>query len=276
MKNLTVELKVAIKAMENVVQKISRDLLELKKIQGYYRGKMDFVEKLYLKIEKEIIAHIKFPRSQYNIISNDVKIIQEDKKCCEKYQWFVNPIDNIYNCMNAIPFISTSIALIEQKKNQRKTILGVILNPSNNEIFYAIDKIGAFIHDINGLKQRTRIRVNNNNNLENCLYVINKRNPHKEIMIQELEKHLSNKSSQFRSFGSLSLELAYLADGRIDIVTQVNGNVYENSAAILIVKEAQGTILDFSFKKLNINNNNSNIIAGNSDMINQLRQLVNV
>lgn len=282
-KNLYLELKVAMKALENAAKKIKRDLLELKNIQISSKITFNFIGKIDLKIEDQIIKTLQLHRPNYSIFSKERGFLQSIKKSQSKikYHWIIDPIDGIFNCMHAIPFFCISIALVEINHKSIKTVIGIVFNPSTNEVFYALDKIGAFSHDINQQTKRTRMRLAQLNNFENFLCIINKKGIYKDQIINNYLYYLNSiydslKNATFRKLGSLALELSYLADGRINFVIQSKANICSYIAAALIIKEAKGKILNLNFNKINMNAHYSSIIAGDSRFLSNLKILIYV
>ena len=56
--------------------------------------------------------------------------------------WCVDPIDGTSNFVNGLPFFAISVALI----CNRKSVLGVVYDPSADEAFYAVEGGGAFMN----------------------------------------------------------------------------------------------------------------------------------
>ena len=83
---------------------------------------------------------------------------------------------------------------------------------------------------------------------------------------------VSKKVSNVRKFGSASLDLAYVASGRFDGYWQRELNYWDVAAGIIIVKEAGGFV-DF-FEENNNSDLKRNIIATNSIIHNELRELI--
>lgn len=60
-----------------------------------------------------------------------------------EYEWFIAPIDGTINFASGIPLFSTSIAL----KENNETILGVVFDYNQNDIYYAIKGKGSYCND---------------------------------------------------------------------------------------------------------------------------------
>ena len=56
--------------------------------------------------------------------------------------WCVDPIDGTSNFVNGLPFFAISVALVRN----RKSVLGVVYDPSADEAFYAVEGQGAFMN----------------------------------------------------------------------------------------------------------------------------------
>ena len=83
---------------------------------------------------------------------------------------------------------------------------------------------------------------------------------------------VSKNVSNVRKFGSAALDMAYVACGRFDGYWQRELNYWDIAAGIIILKEAGGFV-DF-FEQDNQTSLKRNILASNSNIHNQLRDLI--
>ena len=67
-----------------------------------------------------------------------------------------------------------------------------------------------------------------------------------------------------RRLGSAALDLAYVACGRFDVYYETSLNAWDIAGGILLVKEAGGTVSDFTGGQLMLDN--GQVISGNSKM----------
>lgn len=150
------------------------------------------------------------------------------------YQWIINPINGSANFVHGFQYYCISIALLHKKNISQS----VIYDPINNDLFTASRGCGAFLNN-------RRIRVGNQNNLSNGLigtnFLLNKLHNFKtksmHILI-ELSKHCAG----LRCAGSLALDLANIAMGRLDGVFMQNINLWNAAAGSLLVTEAGGLV----------------------------------
>lgn len=198
----------------------------------------DIVTDVDIYIEKAITSFItkNFPR--HSIYSEEVG---EDNKKCE-YQWLIDPIDGTINFASGIPLFATSIAL---RKNG-DTIMGVILDYSQNDVYYCIKGQGAFC---NGQP----IHVSNCNMLKNSVISFCLTSHYNEEHIRKVlnvEEKIASKVRGLRLIVSAAIELAWCASGKIDGCLNVKPSIGLSSAAgKLLVQEAGGRVTNLVGKQ---------------------------
>ncbi|ACB73623.1 inositol monophosphatase family protein [Opitutus terrae] len=151
--------------------------------------------------------------------------------------WFVDPIDGTVNFASKFPHFCTSIALATP---DRQPLLGVVYDPTRNELFTATRGGGAFL---NGRPLRVTATA------ELIDAVITSGFPY--------DKHTNpdNNLKQWAAFmlkirgerrlGSAALDLCYVAAGRLDGYWEKDLKPYDVMAGLLLVREAGGTVTDY-------------------------------
>jgi myo-inositol-1(or 4)-monophosphatase len=154
------------------------------------------------------------------------------------FHWYVDPIDGTVNFAAKLPHFCTSIALATPDRQPR---LGVIFDPTRNELFTAVAGQGA---QLNG---RT-IHVSATDALNDA--VCSSGFPY--------DKHLNpdNNSREWTAFlkhirgerrlGSAALDLCYVATGRLDGYWEKDLKLWDVMAGLLIVREAGGVVTDYA------------------------------
>ncbi|ABF13949.1 inositol-1-monophosphatase [Candidatus Palibaumannia cicadellinicola] len=178
-------------------------------------------------------------------------------------QWINNIIDNSTNFMKRIPNIAVSVAL----RIKERTELAVIYDPMRNELFSAIRGHGA---QMNGY----RLRSSTIRDLESTILAINfpfqkKQNTTKYIVILN---QLLLQCLDFRCTGSIALDFAYLAAGKVDGLFEIGLKQSNIISGELLVRESGGLVTDF-----NGGNNHlfsGNIIAGNPRIVKSMLSLI--
>jgi len=152
------------------------------------------------------------------------------------YQWLVDPLDGTLNFVHGVPVFAISIGLLEQ----REPVLGVIYDPTREEMFTAIKGAGA---RLNG----RRIWVSRTRRLDDSLLATGfsshfRRNPAPYL---RWFRAFQQRCHGVRRMGSTALSLAYIACGRQDGFYERHLWPWDIAAGLLLVKEAGGTTTDF-------------------------------
>jgi myo-inositol-1(or 4)-monophosphatase len=168
------------------------------------------------------------------------------------YRWIIDPLDGTTNFLHSLPHYSVSIAL----EYQGRIELGVIYNPSNQELYTAERGGGAFLNN-------RRIRVAGLRNLEGAL--LGTGFPFRPE--QDLDAYLKTfralhgPLAGIRRAGSAALDLAYVAAGRLDGYWEFGLQPWDIAAGVLMVRESGGVVVDFSGKEEFMTS--GNLIAAN-------------
>lgn len=154
------------------------------------------------------------------------------------FHWFVDPVDGTVNFAAKLPHFCTSIALAGP---DRRPLLGVIYDPTRDELFSAVRGGGA---RLNG----RALRVSDIESLNDAVVAsgfpydkhTNPDNNTREWA--EFLKHIRGE----RRLGSAALDLAYVATGRLDGYWENQLNPWDAMAGVLLVTEAGGTVTDYA------------------------------
>ena len=147
--------------------------------------------------------------------------------------WVVDPLDGTANYLRGYPQYAVSIALVEAGEPQ----VGVIYDPSRNEFFGAIRGRGAVLNGepISCAKGRAPIE-----SLAATVFP-KPASPRMPVYMAELGRVLRAFAGVRRS-GSMALELAYLAAGRIDAFWEHDMGAWDAAAGTLLLREAGALI----------------------------------
>ncbi len=241
--SISPNLNVMIKAAEKASKSVIRDFGEIEKLQVLKKGPRDFVTKTDKHVEKIIIEELEKTKKNYSFISEEFgEINNKDKDNI----WIIDPIDGTTNFLHGIPHFAICIAL----KSRNEIVSGLIFDPIKDEMFFSEKNKGSYLNN-------QRLRVSSKNLIDECLFASN----HEGVKFSNLNMRYS---------GCTSLDLAYVASGRLDGFFQNNINLWDIAAGALLVKEAGGVVNDvnqFQIKNINIKASNASI---NSEMLNYL------
>ena len=214
----------AVILLENFGKISARDIRE--------KNKNDFLTYVDEQAEQKIISVIKEKYPQHDILAEESGAQNQSSD----FQWIIDPLDGTKNYISGIPIFGISIAL----KYKQDIILGVILDPLREELFWAEKTKGAYL---NG----NVIKVSGKRHLETCLLATGFPFKYKKFLHRYLTsfEQIFKNASGIRRMGAASIDLAYLAKGRFDGFWEIGLNPWDVAAGSLIVQEAGGTISDF-------------------------------
>ena len=256
--NITIMMAAARKASKSIL----RDFGELEKLQVSVKGQNDFVTMADIKAQEIIHYELSRARENYGFLmeeGNNKSNIDDNE-----FTWIIDPIDGTLNFMNGIPYFGISIAL--NQKDQ--LIAGLVYDPIHNDFYWAEEGTGAYLND-------QRLRVTNKNSLDKSVIALGipflGRGDHKQhIRSQEA---VMSKVAGLRRFGAASLDLAYVAAGKVDGFWEYGLSPWDVAAGIILVKEAGGLALGIDNKENPLLT--GNIVAGNTNIVKELQNILN-
>tara|TARA_Y100001970_G_scaffold293269_1_gene438954 strand:+ start:2691 stop:3467 length:777 start_codon:yes stop_codon:yes gene_type:complete len=215
------------KAARKAGKILKRDFGELENLQIQSKSVGDFVTNVDIKVENSLLETLRYYYPNANYLTEETGLIKGQGETI-----VIDPIDGTSNFIHGIPHIGISIGKII---NNQVTD-GIVFNPILNEFFWASNGQGAWCNN-------SRIRVSKRQELSTCL--VGTGIPFGDGIYQmyynEL-KNISKLTAGIRRLGAASIDLAYVASGKIDAFWEKNLNLWDICAGILIVKEAGGRI----------------------------------
>jgi myo-inositol-1(or 4)-monophosphatase len=154
--------------------------------------------------------------------------------------WIVDPIDGTSNFEHGIPLFAVSIALVYQNN----VYVGVVLELPSKRLFTAVRGEGAFC---DGKKLEVRNLESMSKGIVGFAFT-NKKYPWQSQAINEMTASLVEQGTKLRNFGSATLALCYVALGGLDGFYNLRLFDWDAAAAVLIIQEAFGLILDENFQ----------------------------
>ncbi len=152
------------------------------------------------------------------------------------FKWVIDPLDGTTNFAHGFPAYCVSIGL----EYEGRSFLGVVLDPTRDELFVAEAGAGAFL---NG----TPLRVSRTSLLNGALLVTGF-----AYDIRESDQNNLNYFARFalraqgiRRTGTAALDLCYVAAGRFDGFWELKLHPWDTAAGALMVLEAGGQVTDF-------------------------------
>jgi myo-inositol-1(or 4)-monophosphatase len=148
------------------------------------------------------------------------------------YQWIIDPIDGTVNFFYGIPHFAISIAL--RKENQ--ILVGVIYDPIRDDL-WEVEKGARPL--LNGLA----ISVSKRNTLAEAIVSVGVSKTSESIAHGlPLFQQMVRSAKKCRMMGSASLDIAYVACGRLDAYIENQISLWDVAAGILLVEAAGGRV----------------------------------
>jgi myo-inositol-1(or 4)-monophosphatase len=195
-----------------------------------YKGEIDPVTEVDLQCEKEIIDMISSRFPDHGFLAEESN---KSRNLSSEYQWIIDPLDGTVNFAHGYPCYCTSIGL----EVNGQVELGVVYNPSLDELFVAEKGKGAFLNS-------KPIKVSSISNLKQSMLVTGFAYDVSHANNNNLD-HFENflKSCQaVRRPGSAALDLCYTAMGRFEGFWEIKLHPWDMAAGKLLLEEAGGKL----------------------------------
>ncbi len=223
-------LNIAIRAARQAGNIIARNATRVDTLAITNKAPNDYVSEVDQKAEQEIIYTLKKAYPDHAILAEESGASGDSD-----YQWIIDPLDGTTNFLYGFPQFAVSIALMHKGRLDQ----AVIYDPMRDELFTASRGGGA---QLNG----RRLRVTNRKGLEGAL--LGTGIPFRESQQKwmddyfEMMKALIPGTAGIRRAGSAALDLAYVAAGRLDGFWELDLNLWDIAAGVLIIEEAGGLV----------------------------------
>ena len=227
-------LNVMVQAAVKAGRGLSRDFGEVQNLQVSLKGPGDYVSQADRKAEQTIRHELMRARPTYGFLGEES---EEEKGTDGAHRWIVDPLDGTTNFLHGIPIFSVSIAL----ERNEEIVAGVVYNPAMDELYTAEKGGGAFMND-------RRLRVAARRTLPETVIstgVPHMGRGHHGKYLVEL-RNVMGEVSGIRRLGSVALDLAYVAAGRVDGFWEEGLHAWDIAAGMLLVREAGGFVSDKS------------------------------
>jgi len=253
-------LNVMIKAAHRAGRSLKRDLGEVEQLQVSLKGPGNFVTAADRRAEEIVREELNKARPAYGFLGEEGGAREGTDKT---HRWIVDPLDGTTNFLHGIPHFAVSIAL----ERNGVIVAGLTYNPANDELFVAERGKGAFLNN-------QRIRVAARRRLGDA--IVGCGLPHYGRGDLRLARYEIASAQQnfagLRRYGAASLDLAWVAAGRLDAYWERDLSAWDMAAGVLLVREAGGFASDLDGGEAIFAKNQ--IAAGNETMHRELIRLL--
>jgi len=240
-------LNTAISAARKAGNIIARSVDRIDQLTITSKAQNDFVTEVDQKAEMAIIETISRAYPSHSFLGEET-----GRSGDSDYLWIIDPLDGTTNFLHGFPQFAVSIAL----EHKGEITQGVVYDPISQDLYTATKGEGAQLNN-------RRLRVTARKGLKGALLGTGfpfKQQQHLDTYLETF-KALFPDTAGIRRPGSASLDLAYLAAGRIDGFWEIGLSPWDMAAGVLLVKEAGGMVGDFSGGDEYLKT--GNVVAGN-------------
>ncbi len=250
----------AVKAARRAGQIINRASLDIDHLMVGAKQQADFVTEVDKNAEQAIIEILRDAYPEHAILAEESGASGDDDA---EYQWIIDPLDGTTNFIHGFPQYAVSIAL----KHKGALSHAVVYDTIRNDLYTASKGGGAFLNE-------KRIRVSKRTRLDEAL--IGTGFPYRSFehidAYLAIFRELAQKTAGMRRPGAASIDLAYVAAGRLDGFWEFGLSPWDMAAGALLITEAGGLVTNPVGESGFLES--GNLVAGNPRIFAQLLQTI--
>ena len=225
-------LNIAVRAARAAGDIIVRSLDRVDLLNITPKGRNDFVSEVDHQAEREIVNNLQKAYPHHGFLGEEGGHSGQQRS---EYVWIIDPLDGTTNFLHGFPQFAVSIALMHRNRIER----AVVYDPLRQELFAAQRGAGATLDN-------RRIRVTGQSALRGAL--LGTGIPFKDLRHADayfgMMRELIKDTAGIRRAGAASLDLAYIAAGRLDGFWELGLQKWDMAAGVLLIQEAGGIVTD--------------------------------
>jgi myo-inositol-1(or 4)-monophosphatase len=220
---------IAVGAARRAGETIVRNLDRAGGVTVSEKSRNDFVSEVDRAAEQVLIATIRKAYPSHGILAEE-----SGHQGGDDYTWIIDPLDGTTNFLHGFPQFAVSVAC----RHRDRVEIGVVLDPLRGELFTAARGEGA---QLDG----RRVRVSQRQGLDGALigtgFPFRENRRWLKPYVAMLERVMDT-TAGVRRPGAASLDLAYVAAGRLDGFWEVGLSPWDTAAGNLLITEAGGLV----------------------------------
>ncbi len=237
---------------------IAKSLSRLDSLKIDSKGRNDFVTEIDRRAEEEIIATVRRAYPEHAFLAEE-----SGQSGTGEVVWIVDPLDGTTNFLHGFPTFAVSLAVQTRGKLEH----AIVYDPMRQEMFTASRGAGAQLDE-------RKIRVSSQRGLEGALigtgFPYRMVGAHVDVYLSIL-KAVMSETAGVRRPGAASLDLAYVAAGRLDGFWEFGLQPWDTAAGALLIQEAGGRVGTPRGDEYGLG---ENIVAGNPRVFSGLIELL--
>lgn len=220
---------IAVAAARSAGNFIMRHQERIEQLQIERKSRNDFVTQIDRGAEREIIGQIHKAYPAHAILAEE-----SGEQGDNEVVWIIDPLDGTTNFLHRLPHFAVSIGIQVRGRLEH----GVIYAPCTQDLYCASRGSGATLNN-------RKLRVSNCKDLDQAL--IGTGVPLHEQHLDHylpMMRSIAEQTAGVRRAGAASLDLAYVAAGRLDGFWELNLKPWDIAAGIVLVQEAGGVVTE--------------------------------
>jgi myo-inositol-1(or 4)-monophosphatase len=224
-------LPVALRAAE-----LAADLMRTRRpVRLTEKHDRDLVSDVDIAIERQVRAMLEQATPDIGFLGEEEGLTGDSGA---GWLWTLDPIDGTSNYAHGIPLCAMSLALL----HDGRPVVAVIDAPFLGQRYHAVQGAGAFIGD-------QQLAVSATRHLRDAIVSMGDyatgpgadRTNEKRLA---LTVQLAPRVHRLRMIGTAALDLAWVAEGRLDASITLTNSPWDMSAGVLIAREAGASVID--------------------------------
>lgn len=210
-----------------------RESMEMTGDRLDFKSARDLVTDADKKVEEYLVAAISNSFPDHGLLGEETGVSGQQSE----HRWIIDPIDGTVSFFHGQPYYSVSIAY----QYQNITRAGVVYAPALGQMFSAEYGGGAWLNNTHKLSVSTTDSMINALMATGFACLRAGREPNNLYYLNRVLPKIRD----IRRCGSAAIDLAYVAAGKVDAFWEMDLNLYDIAAGVLLVQEAGGEIMDF-------------------------------
>lgn len=229
-----------------LLKDMQKEPLEMKEKKSH----SDLVTIVDQKVEQFLVDKILEKYPEHGILGEEGTFVKDLSDC--KVIWVIDPIDGTTNFIHNFPFYGISVAVVYEGIG----IVGVVYNPSTDELFYAEKDKGAFVND-------KQMRLNEPMSLSNALISTTMfwENPFKKDTLHPNVIELYKATRGMRMLGGAALSICEIASGKITAYIMPMLNAWDFAAGVIIAEEAGAVVTKLDGSPVDLDKGSSILVT---------------
>jgi myo-inositol-1(or 4)-monophosphatase len=226
------------------------------------KGDRDYTSEVDVTIERTVRALLETRTPSIPFVGEE-----ENAAAADKAEWWtLDPIDGTVNFAHGIPLCAVSLALIRDGR----PVLGVIDLPFLDSRYWASETHGAY-------RNGHRLHVRDLADLADAVvavgdYAVGPEANERNRARLNLTQALAGRVLRVRMLGSAAIDLAWLAEGRVDASVTLSNRSWDVAAGVILAREAGAVVVDLDGREHTTNS--SATIAMSPDLTDELRPIL--